>query len=85
MKSKALATIIPLVVALAMAMVIAIAMTVVIAIDIAYATAMAMAMALAKATSLYELYNVCTLTQVGEYRKIPAFGLKSCLGNSHRI
>ena len=28
----------------------------------------------------YKLDNVCTLTQVGEYRKIPAFGLGSSLG-----
>ena len=48
------------------------------------ATALCVAMALwlwLKLHHFYELDNVCTLTQVGEYRKIPAFGLKSCLGS----
>ena len=39
-----------------------------------------MAMAMTKASPLYSLDNVCTLTRVGEYRKIPSFGLGSSLG-----
>ena len=35
--------------------------------------ALDIAMAMAKAPSLYKLDNFCTLTRVGEYRKIPAF------------
>ena len=32
-------------------------------------------MAMLKLHHFYKLDNVCTLTQLGEYRKIPAFGL----------
>ena len=46
----------------------------------AIALYIAMAMALAKLHHIYKLDNVCTLTRVGEYRKIPAFGLESSLG-----
>ena len=46
------------------------------ALGLDMAIALDIAMAMAKAYHFYRLDNVfvCTLTQVGEYRKIPAFG-----------
>ena len=46
----------------------------------AIALDIAMAMAMAKFHHFYKSDNVCTLTRLGEYRKIPAFGLGSSLG-----
>ena len=48
----------------------------------AIALDIAMAVAMAKLHHFYKLENVFTLTRVGEYRKIPVFGLRSSLGNS---
>ena len=47
----------------------------------AIALDIAMAMDMARASSLFlNLDSVCILTQLGEYRKIQAFGFSSSLG-----
>ena len=45
----------------------------------AFTLDIAMTMAMLQLHHFYKLDNVCTLTRVGEYRKIPAFGLWSSL------
>ena len=69
----------------------AIAMTVAMAIDNASADATAVVIVhlyqkeknlklKLKLYHIYKLDNICTLTGIGEYREIPAFGLGSSLG-----